>query len=559
MSAITFDGLEFGRAPHSPRPDVLRDERGAVMVMGLLFACFLAGALWYVIGIGDVILFRDRMQEAADAAAFSAAVVHARGMNFIVICNLLLFVLTAFYSVIAIVTDIVESVQFFVGLPDSFECGNDCTFSDQLVLCPLVEKASAINAGSALFCGPGSACKGFCSIPDILIIPIPGSLCADSVFVPYIGPALAAGCCVVADFVDPIEDLVADNVFPTYFKFIQNVMPAIATTEHVTAQWLAPWGAEAVAVQTASQYGQAGAMLSLSLIPDAAIGGIVGHGGLADVTSEETDPNYQFSLQKIGLPVYSLRMRALCGKVVTYPFDWLGSVLGGGVVSGVLNVVLGLISSVFADHYCKQPEGSEEIDGQPFWYSEGAKDIYGPASNGSDWMQVWSFIMFAEKKDTERTIVGLASHKPSQAVNLTPAPVPQWYSAEAEFFFDCHGNFNDDACNGNGAAWNAQGGFSMYIPHWRTRLRRVHAPSFFSDLINVGISGIFTIDNQGAISNGVKSVLAPITGELGSLGGSAITTASQVAVGQIGTEVTNAGTTIGTAIDGNGVVNTTIH
>ena len=59
------------------------------MVIGLLFACFLASALWYVIGVGDAMLFRDRMQEAADAVSFSSAVVHARGMNFIVLCNLL--------------------------------------------------------------------------------------------------------------------------------------------------------------------------------------------------------------------------------------------------------------------------------------------------------------------------------------------------------------------------------------------------------------------------------------------------------------------------------------
>ncbi len=43
-------------------------------------AC-MVGILWYLAGIGDAIVFRERMQEAADATAFSAAVLHARGMN----------------------------------------------------------------------------------------------------------------------------------------------------------------------------------------------------------------------------------------------------------------------------------------------------------------------------------------------------------------------------------------------------------------------------------------------------------------------------------------------
>ncbi len=561
--ALADFGFEFFTRPSPPaRPTKRRrqaawrelgaDSGGAVMVVGLLFACFLASALWYVIGVGDAVLFRDRMQEAADAVAFSAAVVHARGMNFIVVCNLLMFALTAFYTVIAIITDIAESVQFFVGMTGWPECGKDCTFSDQFFLCPLVQDASWTD-----FCfGPT---KGICALPDLIIIPIPGSLCADGQFIPYIGPIIQGACCDVANFISPVEDLVADRVFPAYFNFIQDFMPAIATTEEVTAQWLAPWGAEAVAVQTASQYGQGGGMVSMSLIPDQALGNMVGMGGLQPTTPEETDPKFQFSLQKIGLPVYSLRMRSMCGKAFVYPIDWISANIGFGLIGGILGVILDLIGNEFADHYCNQPEGTKQVGGQPFWWSPGAKDVYGPATNGNDWMQVWGFILFAAKTDTERTIVGLASHKPSQAVNLTGVPIPQWYAAESEFYFDCHGNFPDDACNGQGAAWNSNGGFSMYVPHWRTRLRRVHQPAFFSDLIGTGVAGLMTMDNQGAITNGVKSVLAPITQELGGMGGYAVQTASQLAVGKAGDLITNAGSTIGTAIDGNGVVNTTIH
>jgi hypothetical protein len=66
------------------------DERGAVLVLGVFMAACVAGMLWYLAGIGDAIIYRQRMQEASDAAAFSAAVLHARGMNLIVLLNLIM-------------------------------------------------------------------------------------------------------------------------------------------------------------------------------------------------------------------------------------------------------------------------------------------------------------------------------------------------------------------------------------------------------------------------------------------------------------------------------------
>jgi hypothetical protein len=52
-----------------------------------MFAC---GALWYLIGVGDAILYRERVQDGADAVAFAGAVYHARGMNIIVTLNIIM-------------------------------------------------------------------------------------------------------------------------------------------------------------------------------------------------------------------------------------------------------------------------------------------------------------------------------------------------------------------------------------------------------------------------------------------------------------------------------------
>jgi hypothetical protein len=75
--------------------DLRRDTRGAAIVIGLFFAVMLSGFLYYVIGIGEAIVYRETMQDAADAGAFSAAVVHARGMNVIVLINLIMAALLA--------------------------------------------------------------------------------------------------------------------------------------------------------------------------------------------------------------------------------------------------------------------------------------------------------------------------------------------------------------------------------------------------------------------------------------------------------------------------------
>lgn len=71
-----------------PTPKLLEDRRGAIVVVAVFMAVFLVGCLWYMIGIGDAILYRQKVQAAADATAFGSAVYHARGMNMIAMINL---------------------------------------------------------------------------------------------------------------------------------------------------------------------------------------------------------------------------------------------------------------------------------------------------------------------------------------------------------------------------------------------------------------------------------------------------------------------------------------
>lgn len=67
---------------------LLLDRRGAAMVFGIFFAVFLLACVFKLYGVAEVLLYRQHQQDAADASAFAAAVVNARGMNLIALINM---------------------------------------------------------------------------------------------------------------------------------------------------------------------------------------------------------------------------------------------------------------------------------------------------------------------------------------------------------------------------------------------------------------------------------------------------------------------------------------
>lgn len=90
---------------------LVADDRGAVMVVGVFMSAFLVGALWYIIGVGDAIVYHEFMQDGADATAFAAAVYHARGMNIIAMLNLIMAALLAVLVALKIIKLLVTAVQ----------------------------------------------------------------------------------------------------------------------------------------------------------------------------------------------------------------------------------------------------------------------------------------------------------------------------------------------------------------------------------------------------------------------------------------------------------------
>ncbi len=115
---------------------LLKDERGAIMVMGVFMAVLLVGMIYYVSGIGETVLYRERMQDAADAGAFGAAVMHARGMNIIALLNMVMAAVLAVLVALKIIEALLTAATL-IAAGICAGCGPYCGYCCDVCLGPL--------------------------------------------------------------------------------------------------------------------------------------------------------------------------------------------------------------------------------------------------------------------------------------------------------------------------------------------------------------------------------------------------------------------------------------
>jgi hypothetical protein len=65
----------------------MEDDRGAITVIATFFSALIVGLIWYTLGLGEAMIYREQVREAADAVAFDAATMHALGMNMVAMIN----------------------------------------------------------------------------------------------------------------------------------------------------------------------------------------------------------------------------------------------------------------------------------------------------------------------------------------------------------------------------------------------------------------------------------------------------------------------------------------
>jgi hypothetical protein len=71
------------------------DEGGNVIIIYVAASMLLIGMVWAIIGTGARVVQKETIQSSADAAAFSSAVIKAKGLNIIAFCNLIMALLLA--------------------------------------------------------------------------------------------------------------------------------------------------------------------------------------------------------------------------------------------------------------------------------------------------------------------------------------------------------------------------------------------------------------------------------------------------------------------------------
>lgn len=92
------------------RKSLLEDTSGAMMLMSLFMALFAIGTIYYVLGVGDAVIYRRIMQDGADAGAHAASVMAAKGMNLHSLLNVVMAVTAGILLVVRSVEVLLEII-----------------------------------------------------------------------------------------------------------------------------------------------------------------------------------------------------------------------------------------------------------------------------------------------------------------------------------------------------------------------------------------------------------------------------------------------------------------
>lgn len=412
-----------------------RGNGGATMIIGTWMGLGLIGAIWYMIGVQDAILQRDHAQEAADSIAFSAAVMHARGMNFVASINLVMMALVVVFLLVSVYQEFLHNMLTFVTLWPEPECR-----TEQLGPC--------------------------CGQPGV-------NVAADAFLQHARGEA-----CSIAETTERVHRD-AKDIRDRYERNIlePGVLPALGRTER-TVQRVVPEGAFLAGAKTGEVgFRTFGFPVALTMVPP-----------------QDADAPLPVAG---GLPVQSRAFHAMCAKVSGVDVrDWVFDKAGTKIpafeplihtfpFSRVSDITHNFTSGALADHYCP-PD-----DGRAPWRKEGFFTTRTQGSrNGDPVFQIWAFAHQSPSAAATRTHRRVGTGTLLNPVTPLAPPNPT-YVAQAEYFFDCSDAWGDAGCNGDDDEGNAA--FSM---RWKARLKRVQRPNVdgltlgdVDDYVQRGVAG----------------------------------------------------------------------
>jgi hypothetical protein len=419
-----------------------QDKRGAIMLMGLCMSCFLIGSLWFLIGIGDAIVFRDTMQEATDHATFTSAALHAKGMNFISACNLFILALIAVHIIMGLIHDILLAVCI---ISLGFGCGAWVSWRRVYTTYSKIFKpiAGALHYAevAASFGYPLlGAYKGYTTGNDygdfgpkkhnVRMFVLSPSLVPGNALVGPLNAAFKRGGVRGADTRDSKKGL------PVQAKKFNDVCELVAKK-----------GVDALLSLTGHGGGAAMDMVK------GWIGGLLKIRYCNDMGSTTPDLTNRFNEGSSAIDSANASNASKPvpqGGTAPKPIEKPGMGSGTGSGSGAMK--------------CMKDNSGIDPGLDSWWGCDGPLVPWSGTQNGSPWNDVWGVNFRPEFSDAQEHRVAVGQRK----FGVTSTAETNTYFAQAEFYFDCNKVWTDIECNKDDNA-----GYSV---QWRARLKRLQFP-----------------------------------------------------------------------------------
>lgn len=430
------------------------DQRGAIMLTGLFMACFLIGSLWFLIGIGDTIVFRDRMQEAADHGAFTASALQAKGMNFISLCNLILLVGVTIHIILGIIHDIALAICIAsYGFGCGFWVAERKIYTGYFkVLKPAAEAIHVAEVAASTSYPVLASIEGLqvgkkydSQGTTVTVVPLSRSLI----------PAERGKTGLLPVQAQPFGYLCA-KIVNTGFTALFN---------------------QAIGI---SNHGVSGTVLDIVKV---IIGGVVElrycggsfSGASTSFSKKVGEGNGQIDAENEKIEKDSSSNKTSVDKVDTG--------IGGG---------------------------SLDPGFDSFWGKDGPLTVIYQAKNGNAYFQTYSMNISPKYDDDSESKVGIARGTKTGLSKYTKREPTVGYFAQSEFYFDCKEKWFDLDCNYEDNA--------TFAIKWRARLRRFDIPGATALLGGAGPGLISSIQGSGVFSSLPGDVAASARKTLGTSG-----------------------------------------
>jgi hypothetical protein len=442
------------------------DNRGAVMLTGLFMSFFLVGSLWFVMGVGDAAIFRDRMQEAADHAAFSSAALHAKGMNFISACNLIMLVMVIVHIVLGIIHDFALAACI---LTLGTGCGGWVS-------------ARRAYEGYSRFMKPVLSGIHIAETVAAYGYPWLGTIKGYQVGGNYGNQGRIGGVSVFA--VGPSN------------------IPGAALGGSNTGLPVGPEPMNFLCEKVVGMvwdFGKSIAESSLSLIGQIgnAISGFFGGETIMDIVRDLVATGIKLRYcNDMGTANASYYRQFQRGRAKIDEQNNQNSGRQGGAQNGSQIQRPSLQTSTSRGGWSSTLDPGFDRG----WGSDGPMVVNGDAGNGTQKMFVWAMNFGPKYRDDSEKKVTLAKGPTTDRGGLEGTVSQQGgmgYFAQAEFYYNCDDKWGEDACNGD------QSNASFAIK-WKARLRRLDLPNLGSLLANFGVDRVLNSQAYQGLTGGIE-------------------------------------------------------